>query len=223
MAEPMFAESAMPSELGLVAPQRGDDADGLVVPRVSWAGARFNALVELHGREIARRHVAGLGAVTTFSTLRVLCSLPHGVQVPWQALDPVVAAYLGGLDGGVVSLTSNGVTRMLRPPLRILTLFTVVSNWHALSRIGILSSDAPVTVVLRHRPRDQHVASAFAERRGIGLSYLSGNTIKQLRAPHPKVVPSLRRTRLEEVVFGQWLRVSNRRDSSEPKPGLQLP
>jgi hypothetical protein len=47
-------------------------------------------------------------------------------------------------------------------------------------------------------------------------------TIKQLRAPNPTVVPSLRRTRLEEVVFGQWLRTSNRAYPSEAEPSLQL-
>lgn len=222
MTELMFESSTACSHAREVASALEGQAGGTVVPRVSWAGARFNALVELHGQEIARRKAAGLGAVTAFSAVRALCSLPEGMEVPWRALDPVVAAYLGGLDEGAVSVTPDGVTRLLRPPLKILTLFTLASNWQVLGRVGILASDAPVTVLLRHRPRDEHVAGACAERHGLGLSYWSKSTIKQLRAPNPKVVPSLRRTRLEEVVFGQWLRMSNGADPSEAKPSLEL-
>jgi hypothetical protein len=56
--------------------------EGLPVCSVSWAGTRFHAIVLPDQEEINRREDVGLGAVTDYSTLNSVATLPFDAEVP---------------------------------------------------------------------------------------------------------------------------------------------
>jgi hypothetical protein len=200
--------------------------DTVVVPRVTWAGTTFHAVVELDRRENSRRAAVGLGAVTAFATLDALSTLPLGMEVPWGALDPLIAGYLAGLEEGHVSIGRIGVTRDLRPPLELVGLTQSASRPRDVGRVGIFAHDAPTMVVLRYRPRDVEDFTALAGRLGLGVSLVTGSSVEVLAHPSAPVMPSIRRTRLVEVIYAQWKRqqqrCSSRGDTNEAQPCLEL-
>jgi hypothetical protein len=178
--------------------------EGLPVCSVSWAGTRFHAIVLPDQEEINRREDVGLGAVTDYSTLNSVATLPFDAEVPWGSVDPVVAAFLDCLPTGVVSVSASGVRSLLRPPLRLVALVKVTSSWRSIGSIAPLAQDAPTVLVLRHRPQELRWAINCAQSRGIGLSYLSGSAIFGVLEPSSTPRLSVRRMRLVEVIFQRW-------------------
>jgi hypothetical protein len=171
---------------------------------VSWAGARFDAVVTLDDAEVQRRQEAGLGAVTDYLTLRTLSTLPAGVEVPWEAVDPVAAAFLDGLPAGIVDVSPSGVKGLLRPPVHLIALVKETSDWRSIASVAPLAQDAPTILLLRRRPRELHRAIRLAQRKGVGLSYVSGSGLVDVLKPRSTPAPGVRRTRLVEIVFRRW-------------------
>jgi hypothetical protein len=178
--------------------------EGLLVLSVSWAGTRFHAVVVLGDEEIQRRDRFGLGAVTDYSTLKSVSTLPVGAEVPWEMVDPVVAAFLDCAPPGIVSIGASGVRSVLRPPLHLVALVKVTSNWRSISSVAPLARDAPTVLLLRNRPRELDRVINCAQKSGVGLSYLSGSSLFELLGPSSTPRLGVRRTRLLEVVFQRW-------------------
>ena len=182
--------------------------EGLPVFSVSWAGTRFHAVILLNQEEIDRRQAIGLGAVTDYSTLSSISTLPIDAEVPWASVDPVVAGFLDCLPAGVVSANASGVRSLLRPPLQLIALVKEASDWRSIGSIAPLAQDAPTVLLLRHRPRDLRPAMVLAQNRGVGLSYLLDSEVFGVLEPSstPSSTPRLRvrRMRLVEVVFQRW-------------------
>jgi hypothetical protein len=178
--------------------------EGLPVFSISWAGTRFHAVVLLNREEIDRREAVGLGAVTDYSTLNSLATLPVDAEVPWASVDPVVAAFLDCLPAGVVSANASGVRSLLRPPLQLIALVKEASDWRSIGSIAPLGQDAPTVLLLRHRPRELHRAIDLAQSSGVGLGYLSGSAVFGVLEPRSTPRLSVRRMRLVEVVFQRW-------------------
>ena len=180
-------------------------AEWEVVRSITWAGTRFDAVVVPQWDEVDRRATVALGAVTDYLTLSALSTFPAGVEVSWRALDPIVAGFLTGAPGGLVSMSVEGVTSLLGTPFHQVAVVKVARNWRAMGTVGVLAADVPTTLVLRHRPHQLEEAVANAERRGIGLRYLRDGESVALVSPTKRARPGLRRTRLLEVIFGAWL------------------
>src|SRR6266498_1121181 len=170
------------------------DIEGVLVSSVSWAGAQFHAVVALDEEEIQRRKELGLGAVTDYLTLKSTSTLPLGAEVPWALVDPIVAAFLDCVPAGVVSLSASGVWCLLRPPLYLIALLKVTSNWRSIGSIAPLAQDAPTVLLMRHRPRELDRAINCAQRIGVGLSYLSGSDFFDVLEPSSTPILGIRRT-----------------------------
>ncbi len=180
------------------------DIEGLLVFSVSWAGTRFHAIVVVDDEEIQRREEAGLGAVTDYLTLKSVSTLPVGAEVPWARVDPVVAAFLDCVPAGIVSVSTSGVRSLLRPPLHLVALVKVASDWRCIGSIAPLAQDAPTVLLVRHRPRELDRAINCAQSSGVGLGYLSGRDLVNVLGPTSTPILGVRRTRLVEVVFQRW-------------------
>jgi hypothetical protein len=178
--------------------------EGWPVFSVSWAGTRFHAVVHLNQEEIDRREAVGLGAVTDYSTLSSVATLPVDAEVPWASVDPVVAAFLDCLPAGVVSVNASAVRSLLRPPLQLIALVKEASDWRSIGSIAPLAQDAPTVLLLRHRPRDLRQTMDLAQNSGVGLSYLSDSAVFGVLEPSSTPKLSVRRMRLVEVVFQRW-------------------
>lgn len=179
---------------------------GELIHRISWAGVRFSAAVRPDWSEVNRRAAHGLGAVTSYTLLDAVTTLPIGLEVPWDEIDPVMAGFLDCAPPGVASCSSTGITRELRVPLRSIEIVKLSDSWRAAGRVGVLARDAATTLVVRHRPRDLSTAVSVASRCGLGLVHVDGDHVEELAEPTAMASPSLRRTRLLEVVYGALLR-----------------
>lgn len=179
---------------------------GEFVHHVSWAGVRFSAVVRPDWFEVDRRSVHQLGAVTSYTLLDAVVTLPVGLEVPWDEVDPVVAGFLDCAPPGLASCSSTGITRELRAPLRLIEIVKLSDSWRAAGRVGVLARDAATTLVVRHRPRDLSRAVSVANRCGLGLVHFDGDQVEELAEPTAIPSPSLRRARLLEIVYGALLR-----------------
>lgn len=187
-------------------PTRGGREEHVVVRCLSWAGVRFDAVVEPLIHEVRRREASGLGAVTDMTTLDALSTLPIGMEVAWQGLDPVVAAYLGGLADGIVARSRTGVTRVLEPPLELVCLVQRAAHWRAIGRIGLFAGCAPTALIVNRVPREVEQAIDCANRAGVGLYVASHGSLTRLVTPTSRIQLTTRRTRLVEVIYRKWRR-----------------
>jgi hypothetical protein len=177
---------------------------GIVMRSVSWAGTRFRAVIRPEWGEIDRRARYGLGAITDYRLLCALSTLPHDVEVPWQTIDPVIAAILDCAPAGVVDASAQGVRLLLRPAVELTGVYTVSKDRHALDRVGMLANEAPAGLVLRQRPPGLDKALARAVRFGLGLGLLNGGQLHVLAWPIRRPRPSLNRSRLLEAIYARW-------------------
>ncbi|MGH3922300.1 MAG: hypothetical protein ACRDTT_05435 [Pseudonocardiaceae bacterium] len=177
---------------------------GIVMRSVSWAGTRFCAVICPEWEEIDRRAQHGLGAITDYRLLCALSTLPHDIEVPWQAIDPVMAAILDCAPAGVVDASAQGVRLLLRPAVKLTGVYTVSKDRHALDRVGMLANEAPAGLVLRQRPPGLDKALARAVRFGLGLGLLDEGELHVLAWPIRRPRPSLNRSRLLEAIYARW-------------------
>lgn len=191
---------------------------------LQWAGVVLTALVVLDHNVVNERIASGLGAVTSYSTVDVLSTLPRGLEVPWSELHPVHRERLAALDRRVLATSPTGATALLAPPCEPLVLQCRARDWRHVSVVAPLVQYAPVTLVLSRRPRDADVACEAARRYGVGLSVSRqvGECVSMAPAVR-RVRLSAGRTRFLEVLFASWLRgQSVHPGSDESEPGLQL-
>lgn len=92
----------------------------LTVSGVMLLGITVDVHVLFDIAEHRRREAADIGAVVDPRLLDRLLDLPHGIPVG----DPAAWAELSGQHPGVVHVSDDGpeVTRLLRPPLRIMSV-----------------------------------------------------------------------------------------------------
>lgn len=180
---------------------------GEVVEHVRWAGTNFNAVVHVNLDEVRRRQAVGLGHILDFQLLEATSTLPYQQPVNWDDIDPVVAAVLDCAPEGVVDVTTDTATLVMRTPLELTGVYTVSSHEDALRRVGLLARVAPTGVVLRQHPRERlPQAVDVASRFGLGLSVLEDGVLRPMTAPTSTPQPGIGRTRVLEAVYGRWLR-----------------
>jgi hypothetical protein len=177
---------------------------GIVVPAISWAGTRFNAIVRPNWDEISRRKRYGLGPITDHALLEALASLPMDTEISWEAIDPIVAAFLDSAPEGILEASDTTIRVDLQPPLELVGVFTVSRHWRALDQVGVLVTTAPTGVVLRHRPHRFDEAISRAHRFGVGLALLRPGRTEILTWPARRMRPSPSRRRLLEILFKRW-------------------
>lgn len=177
----------------------------VVVPSISWAGSQFGALVVPDHDEMQRRATSGLGAVIDYRTLKVLSSLPTEVEVPWELMDPVIAAYVSSLSEDLVAMSESGVTSLLLSPFRDLTLVKSVRSMRAMGSFPLLGRHVRAVVAVQRKPRKLEEAMAVADQMGIGLGLKRRNEFVLAVRPQEPRSDDIVRLRLIEVVFARWL------------------
>jgi hypothetical protein len=176
-----------------------------------WAGTRFDAVVVPNTQEIERRASVGLTPIVDVPLLRACGSLPAGIEVRWEDLDPIVAAVLDCAPDGVVDRSSRSVRRVLAAPLSLVGVYLVTRSWRALGRIGFMASAAPTGVICLRRPRDLEAARHTARRSGLGLGIRTAGRDCVLVAPRNRARPSVVRDLLVERLFAAWLQTDTPR------------
>lgn len=177
---------------------------GTILPSVDWAGTRFNAVIDPDWDEIERRDKAGLGALTDVPLLRAISTLPHGYDIAWEEIDPVMRAVLDCAPQGVLRSTPTGVMTEIQPPLRLVGIFCVSPHWRAIDRLGVMASTAACGVVVRHQPRGLEEATQRARKFGLGLAVVKNDQHQLLVTPASRPRPSLIRTMFLEVLYRLW-------------------
>jgi hypothetical protein len=147
----------------------------LADPMILWAHVRMRSVEVTMAHvpdeaEQRRRVAAGLTGVTRVDLLDVLLGLPTGATVPWAALSARERRAVRELPGGCVDVTSTGVVRLLRRPLRPELAVVRTTSWRAgLDRSGRFGAYCARTVVLPDVPADLDEARAEADYWGVGL------------------------------------------------------
>lgn len=177
---------------------------GQLLPSVAWAGARFHAVVRPDWAEIARRDRFGLGAVCDYPLLAAVSTIPQGIEIPWNAIDPVLVPTLDCAPEGIVRVSESGVRVELKPALCLSGVFTVTRHWSAMDRVGVMATAAQTGVVIRHRPRLLRDAIDRASKFGLGLGVLREDGIRTLVRPTRRGRPSVVRNYFFERLYQLW-------------------
>lgn len=179
--------------------------EGQLATGVRWAGTRFDAVVRPDWEEIERRREASLGAVLDFQLLQALSLLSGQTPLPWDQVDPIVAAVLDCAPPGTIEATSDQVQLLLRPPVELVGVFTISDHWHAMKQVGVLARTAPTGIVVRGYPDRLDEGIALANRFGLGLALLEDHEPIPVVAPTTTAYHTMGRRRIVEVVFKRWL------------------
>jgi hypothetical protein len=144
--------------------------EGDLVERVQFANKQVIAIARVDEAELTRRAQAGLGPVLDYRLVEALASLPLGLPVSWEEIDPIVRAVLDCAPPGVLRATPAQVERLVRPAVRVTGVLTVTRDWRTgVNTVGILAGHALPGLVLPYRPRDTEPILARASRFGIGV------------------------------------------------------
>lgn len=138
--------------------------------RVRMRGVDVTMAYVTDEAEQRRRVAAGLTGLTRVDLLDVLLGLPGGATVPWSALSARERRAVREFPAGCVDVTSAGVVRLLRRPLRPELAIVRTASWRAgLDRAGRFGAYCARTVVLPGVPADLEEARAEADYWGVGL------------------------------------------------------
>lgn len=181
---------------------------GEIVRSVRFAGETVDAIVRADRAEHSRRARDSTPPVLDRDLLAALSSLPFGLPVRWDDIDPWERAVLSAAPTGLVRETPSGVMRLYRPVLRVEgVLITTAKRWQAaVTSAAWFWCDARRAVVLTGQQRDMSKAVARAERHGVGLGVLGGNEVNVL-VPPADVSPVLgpRHWRFLEACYAAWI------------------
>jgi hypothetical protein len=158
---------------------------------VSWlhlGASRLIAAVQPDEAELRRRGQHGLRAVKNRRLLATLVTLPSGVAVPWNLIQPRDRVVLEGQSESIVERLGEDVTVVLRPALKLLSVGAVASSWRRGLRLtSPFASYCARYVVLSASSKRRDTAWAETEARfyGIGLAELGRGGLRWRVAPAP--------------------------------------
>jgi hypothetical protein len=136
--------------------------------------------------EDARRRAAGLGAVTDWTVLTLLLTLPEGFPVPVASLSDRDRRALRRVPAGVVEVSGGEAVRMAVKPLR--AVLATVSGTCSETALGKASSFAPFCarrVLTRVRPTMPETFIEF-DFWGVGITHRTPDgTEETLVEPRP--------------------------------------
>jgi len=195
--------------------------EGIIVPDVSIAGERIAAVVRLDTQEIARRQQVGFRRpLTDRWALQAVGSLPIGLPVAWDSIDPVLAAMLDALPAGVVESDSKVVIRRFRPAVQLVGALVVGGDPEAsLRSVSWMAPDAPRGIGVDRSLCDPRFVDRV-ESLGVGLVTTDGSDLQRLLRPSRRyLVPSgPRRWRNAEVIYEAWLTLPRTRPIPQSLP-----
>jgi hypothetical protein len=200
--------------------------EGDLVERVQFANKQVVAIARVDEAELARRAQAGLGPVLDYRLVEALASLPLGLPVSWEEIDPIVRAILDCAPPGVLRATPARVERLLRPAVQVTGILRCARDWRTgVNTVGILAGHARPGLVLPYRPRDTEPILARAGRFGIGVVSRDGQGWQLLLAARRARQTDLgpRHWRFLETVYATWRRAQGRPDPFERLPAAGEP
>ena len=178
---------------------------GELVRRVSWAGCRFDAVIELHADEVERRHDAGIGGVVDYGLMESLAGLPLGFPVKREALGVAALERVVAAPQGVVSLDQETVTNTLAAPLTLVALVRHARRWRDVGTFSVFAAQVPSLVIVPHHPQDAEEAAVTLGRVGLGLASATTSGIREIIPPASSLRLGLARRCLVERVYARWL------------------
>lgn len=180
--------------------------EGRCLEDVNLPGQRLDIWVSIDPAEVERRESVGLGGVDNLPLLRALAPLPVGRIVPWDEIHPLDAWMLGDAARGVVEVSDEGVTRLLRPPLRITGLIKDVSYWRDVRLFSYLAQHGPRLAVAREALGRRIAASPWLD-----IGVIDATTGRLVHAPGPtRTSEGPRSWSLLEAVYDIAVRTGSR-------------
>jgi hypothetical protein len=156
-------------------PQAVADARGFLLHRafsshVVLQGTSVLLHYEPDEAEIERRRHAGMTAIPSPDTLRVLLGLPVNVPLPLSAVARTARHALRLLPNGVMHRNQGHVTRLAVPPIDARLAVVPTRSWRVgLERAGRFAPFCPRAMLLPAPPRDLHMLRMEADFYGIGV------------------------------------------------------
>lgn len=181
--------------------------EGTLLPSVRLYSRRVDVVIRLDHSEIDRRRDAGIEALPDRDLMEALTSLPHGIEVPWDSLDPVVHPVLDQAPEVVLRKNPTHVERLYRPPLWVVGVLKRTRSWmRGLEAISLFAPHGPRGLVVMGDGSLNEMLSD-AQRIGVGIAYKArGAETKLLTRPSARHIRSgAAQWLFSEAVYGQWL------------------
>lgn len=176
--------------------------------------------------EADRRRALGVGAMTDPDLLRALMGIPEGLPVAIEALAAVTTFALDELlSCGAVEIIGGHVIRRAVPPVELLGLTKVVSDWSEVQAITLLRTHAPRMVIAPATLARRILAEVDAEV-GVSVQSARGEVGCRRLPGASRVRPSWQRWFTAEVAYGAWLSREGQPSTSSQAlmaPGLAGP
>ena len=182
--------------------------EGQLLEGVVFAATRFSAIVQVDTQEHERRHQVRLASVGSAELLEVLARLPHGLAVPWSAIDPIEAAVLDVAPPGVIEASPTHMRRLWRPAVAVTGVLVIDEQAaRGLDAASLFAPDARRCLVAHtDRGLSQKLVDE-AKELGVGVVRATGQDCEVI-AHAPATVParvSARHWRFLETVYDRWL------------------
>lgn len=181
--------------------------EGTLMPSVRLYGRRVDIVIRLDGAEIDRRRDAGIEALLDRDLMEALASLPYGIEVPWDSLDPVLHPVLDQAPEIVLRKSSTNVSRLYQPPLWVVGVLKRTRSWmRGLEAISLFAPHAPRGLIVMGDGSLNETLSN-AHRIGVGIAHKArGSETKLLTRPSARYVRSGSAQWLfSEAVYSQLL------------------
>ena len=191
---------------------------------VSYAGASVHVLVRIDHDEAERRARHRLGAFSDELALEALASLPLGVSVPVESIDPLRRIVIDGCPKGVVQVEDGHYVRRWRPACEVQAtfVFATVGGWLGpLERLSVTVGLADRYLIMPAAPR--RATLERAGRVGVGVVQFDGcvgTRVLLPPVPRPRRL-GVRRWRFLEEAYGRWLAVRAARPSPSAQPAAR--
>lgn len=180
------------------------------------SGGRGDALLVIDRHEHARRHAAGIGAVTDTWLLHRLLTLPSDELVRWVDLSDADVHRLRRAHPAVVETSAAGVRRRLRSPVDVRLVVVRGRRWRTgLQTASAFEAFAQCVLWLPTPPRE--IANVLWEAQLIGIGVWAGSSDEpaQLLAPAPWRRRYVKGAtwRFAERAYAAWLNATHPQES----------
>jgi hypothetical protein len=186
------------------------------------AGTAADALVTWDHTEQARRHQAGLGAVTSLWLLDSVMNLPLGSPTRASDLSETTWDDLRRAPAGVVEIEDAWVTRLLTPPLTVVAAAVGGNGWRRpLQRVGRFAPFAQRLLILDTVPPPRLIWEA--EVAGVGVWVIENSYLIEACTPEPfnRRYWKPAGWRFAEHAYAAWLSARHLSESSPASAGHQ--
>jgi hypothetical protein len=161
-------------------------ADDVAVTRLRLFDTSVWMIYRRDEAEWARRAEVGLGAVLAWDLLDVLMALPAGFPVPLRSLSRPEQRRLYRAPGGIATITADGVTRHIVPPVTPLLAVVASTDWRdGLVRSSRFAAYCSRLALVSALPDNRAEALALADLYGIGVAVGDQRPARVLVEPEP--------------------------------------